>query len=124
MKKEQLRNFFLSSMKKEEVLLLRNFFLSLCNRRISSSSKDVFSFSLSFACSLHSFIYLNVFLFCLEILRFTPESHPDYAACAKALTSLEHIGNLINEARRQFEFSNRLVHIAKHSSNASAAGGQ
>ena len=59
-----------------------------------------------------------------EVLRFTPETHSDFASCKKALESLEHVGTLINEARRQFESSNRLVFIAKNSNNASAAGGK
>ena len=47
-----------------------------------------------------------------EVLKFTSDSHPDFQACNQALTKLENVGQLINEARRQFENGNRFLKIA------------
>lgn len=48
-----------------------------------------------------------------EVLRFTPESHPDFPACTQALEKLERVGQLINDARRQFENGSRFLQMAK-----------
>ncbi len=55
-----------------------------------------------------------------EVLKVTPETHLDFAACIKALASLENVGSIINEARRQFESSSRLINIAKAAVNGAS----
>lgn len=48
-----------------------------------------------------------------EVLRHTPETHGDYAACNKALAQMERIGNLINEKKREFENAQRIAYISQ-----------
>jgi hypothetical protein len=48
-----------------------------------------------------------------EVLKFTPESHPDYAACVNASSEMQKVAGLINEKKREYDQTQRLVFLSE-----------
>lgn len=51
---------------------------------------------------------------CGQILKYTPEDHPDYGNVVEALMRAEELCNQVNEGVRQKENSDRLEWIQRH----------
>lgn len=49
-----------------------------------------------------------------EVLKVTPDTHPDYAACQKAYNAMEAVATKINEKKREYEGTQRLAFISLH----------
>jgi hypothetical protein len=49
-----------------------------------------------------------------DLAKATPEFHPDHAACRKALTLLQEIGNYVNEKKREAENIRKVVSIGEN----------
>lgn len=48
-----------------------------------------------------------------EVLKFTPETHADYAKCRQAFEEMEKVAGLINEKKREYDQLQRLVFVSR-----------
>ncbi len=48
-----------------------------------------------------------------EVLKYTPESHADFAACTSAYHEMQKVAGLINEKKREYDQTQRLVFVSE-----------